>query len=152
MFQITANLSLLWWLMDYVTKYLFEIIWCHQTAIIIFLDQTFMVLATWQFLPVLFRIGKQILCTCNGILEFFHGFYLMRGPRIKTLVMNNEEKIQKMLNENLVLKYSKYLFGVWTLSKVQKHNHQISFTSKDIGIGQEKVNIFQCFLNYIWDG
>lgn len=33
------------------------------------------------------------------------------------LVMNNEDKIHKVLNENFVLTYSEYLFWVWTLSK-----------------------------------
>lgn len=124
MFQIMANLSLLWWLMDYVTKYLFEIIWCHQTAIIIFLDHTFMVLATWQFLPVLFRIGKQILCTCNGILEFFRGFYLMRGPCIKTLVMNNEEKIQKNVKWEFGIEVFKIF--VWGMNTFQSTEAQSS--------------------------
>lgn len=96
-------------LMEYFTKCLFEIIWCHQTALVALSYPRDSCDATIPLCS--FQNWRQILDTCNAILVLLHGFYSMRGPCLKSLVMNNEYKIQKTVKENVARRNIKSLFG-----------------------------------------
>lgn len=81
------------------------------------------------------------MCNCDGIFEFLHEFYSMKGLCIKTLVMNNEEDIQIIWNKNLVFKYPVLVLGYGHFQTI-KQNYQIFFTTKSIGIWQKKGLVY----------